>query len=120
MRKINEKIDQDVEGEGENVENEEWVDVEEKEKNDKNQDVGIPYPFRKPKKHTQTGTGTRPETGAKIKTSFGSQQITHSELKFRKMSIFVQQKCILFFTKNVHFLPISNLGEIYFYTQKKV
>ena len=32
MRKINEKIDQDVEGEGENVENEEWEDVEEKEK----------------------------------------------------------------------------------------
>ena len=31
MRKSNEKIDQDVEGEGENVENEEWEDVEEKE-----------------------------------------------------------------------------------------
>ena len=29
MRKSNEKIDQDVEGEGENVENEEWEDVEE-------------------------------------------------------------------------------------------
>ena len=27
MRKSNEKIDQDVEGEGENVENEEWEDV---------------------------------------------------------------------------------------------
>ena len=33
LRKNNEKIDQDVEGEGENVENEEWEDVEEKEKN---------------------------------------------------------------------------------------
>ena len=32
MRKINEKIDQDVEGGGENVENEEWEDVEEKVK----------------------------------------------------------------------------------------
>ena len=31
MRKINEKIDQDVEGGGENVENAEWEDVEEKE-----------------------------------------------------------------------------------------
>ena len=31
MRKMNEKIDQDVEGEGENVENEEWEGVEEKE-----------------------------------------------------------------------------------------
>ena len=31
MRKMNEKIDQDVEGEGEIVENEEWEDVEEKE-----------------------------------------------------------------------------------------
>ena len=31
MRKINEKIDQDVEGEGEMLENEEWEDVEEKE-----------------------------------------------------------------------------------------
>ena len=65
-------------------------------KNYKNQDVGIPYPFRKPKKHTQTGTGTKPETEAKIKSSFGSQKITHSELKFRKMSIFVEQKRIFF------------------------
>ena len=31
MRKSNEKIEQDVEGEVENVENEEWEDVEEKE-----------------------------------------------------------------------------------------
>ena len=31
MRKINDKIDQDVDGEGENVENEESEDVEEKE-----------------------------------------------------------------------------------------
>ena len=31
MRKMNEKIDKDVEGEGEIVENEEWEDVEEKE-----------------------------------------------------------------------------------------
>ena len=31
MRKNNEKIDQDVEGEGEMLENEEWEDVEEKE-----------------------------------------------------------------------------------------
>ena len=31
MRKINDKIYQDVDGEGENVENEEWEDVEEKE-----------------------------------------------------------------------------------------
>ena len=31
MWKINEKIDQDVEGEWENVENEEWEGVEEKE-----------------------------------------------------------------------------------------
>ena len=29
LRKMNEKIDQDVEGEGVNVENEEWEDVEE-------------------------------------------------------------------------------------------
>ena len=38
MRKINEIIEKDVEGEGENVENEEWEDVEEKEWNDQNED----------------------------------------------------------------------------------
>ena len=73
-----------------------WFREKYSSKNNKNQDVGIPYPFRKPKKHTQTGTGTKPETEAKIKSSFGSQKITHSELKFRKMSIFVEQKRIFF------------------------
>ena len=90
-------------------------------KNYKNQDVGIPYPFRKPKKHTQTGTGTKPETEAKIKSSFGSQKITHSELKFRKMSIFVEQKRIFFYiSKCTHFLPFQKWGKSIFTHTKKV
>ena len=100
-----------------------WFKEKYSSKNNKHyknkQDVGIPYPFRKPKKHAQTGTGTRSETGAKIKSSFGSQQITHSELKFRKMSIFVEQKRIFFTFQKVHiFCHFKNGGNLFLHTKE--